>query len=212
MDAKVNAVGTLRDEQKQIARARILQALAVEITENGLLDLSVPAVAERAGVSQRTVYNYFENKDVMVSSLGEWVEDWIVERGGPSVWTDLDTIPESLITVFSLFSEMGPLTRAVTRIRSDVARDPDIHLPRDSRSNIRTERLRAELARLRPDLDEDGVASATALFRMIVGMESWHWLAVGHGLPGAAAGRVAGWAFTELLDAFRAGRGPFTER
>ena len=206
------AMGTLRDEQKRIARERILQALAVEIAENGLLDLSVPAVAERAGVSQRTVYNYFENKDVMVSSLGEWVEDWIVERGGPSVWTDLDTIPESLITVFSLFSEMGPLTRAVTRIRSDVARDPDIHHPRDSRSNIRTEKLRADLAELRPDLDEDGVAAATALFRMILGMESWHWLAVGNGLSGAEAGRVAGWAFTELLDAFRAGRGPFAER
>lgn len=202
-------MSTLRDEQKRIARERILQALAVEIDENGLLELSVPAVAERAGVSQRTVYNYFENKDAMVSALGEWTEEWIAERGGPSVWADIDEIPKDLVTVFSLFSEMGVLARAVVRIRSDVDRTDGILGPQDERSSVRTETLRSDLARLRPDLDEESIASALALFRMIISLESWHWLVVDHGLTGAEAGRVAGWAFTELLDAFRAGRGPF---
>jgi AcrR family transcriptional regulator len=202
-------MGSLRDDQKKMARLRILEALAAEISENGLLELSMPAVAERAGVSQRTIYNHFENKDVLVRSLGEWVEEWIIEHGGPSTFAELDEVPEHLPTVFSMFSEMGEATAAVARIRADFHRDADIQPAFDSRNSKRTEAMRDGLSELRPDLNKRDLDAATAMFRAVVGFETWYRLAIGDGLTGSDAGALAGWAFSEMLEGFKQGRGPF---
>jgi AcrR family transcriptional regulator len=45
----------LRGEQQQQTRERILEAAVAQIAEEGLAELTVPLVAERAGVSLRTV-------------------------------------------------------------------------------------------------------------------------------------------------------------
>src|SRR3954466_3603430 len=53
----------LRGEQQQQTRERILEAAIALIAEDGLAELTVPGVAERAGVSLRTVYRHFPAKD-----------------------------------------------------------------------------------------------------------------------------------------------------
>lgn len=202
-------MGSLRDEQKRIARDRILEALAAEITENGLLDLSIPTVAERAGVSQRTVYNYFENKDALVRALADWAEQWMEDRGGRVVEPDIKLIPQALEVNFALFAEMGDVTTALARIRSELHRDPGLYGLTDSGHERRTEALRAGLTEVRPDLDPDELAAVTAIFRTLFRFETWDYLANDFGLSGADAGRVAAWAYSVLLDALQDGRGPF---
>lgn len=204
-------MGSLRDEQKRIARDRILEALAVEIAEHGLLDLSVPAVAERAGVSQRTVYNYFENKDVLVRSLGEWAEQWMEDHGGRVVETDLDKIPQALEVNFRLMSEMGAVTAAFARIRAEIHRDPEVQRPRGGGHDRRTDAMREGLTAVRPDLDSVELAGVTAIFRTMVSFETWNHLANEFGLSGAEAGRLSAWVFTVTLEALRDGRGPFDD-
>ena len=62
-------------------RRAILDALAAVITETGGLGFSVQQVAERAGVTHRTVYNHFPTRDALNDALAEHVED-VMGRGG----------------------------------------------------------------------------------------------------------------------------------
>jgi len=202
-------MGSLRDEQKRIARDRILEALAEEIAEHGLLDLSVPAVAERADVSPRTVYNYFENKDVLVGSLPEWAEAQLKKRGGRIVEADLDQIPQAIEINFPLFSELGPVSTALARIAATADVDSPAMATTNRLSSRRTDAVRTAIARVRPDLDSDAVEAVTAMFRTIMSFGMWSRLANDFGLSGADAGRVAAWAHSVLLDALRDGHGPF---
>jgi len=200
---------SLRDEQKRIARDRIVDALATEIAENGLRDLSMSAIAERAGVSLRTVYNHFETKDVLVAALNDWAEEWIDHRGGPLVLSDIDEIPEALVTNAKLFEEMGYIAIALARIRSDALLLMDVTQRYGEGHAKRTEAMRIALGAIRPELDEDELNSMTAIFRLLMGFDSWNLLTHEHGLGGADAGRVMAWSFSAMLESVRKGEGPY---
>lgn len=62
---------SLRDEQVALTRRRIVDAVAALLVDEDPAALSVPAVAERAGVSVRTVYRHFEDKAALVRSVAE---------------------------------------------------------------------------------------------------------------------------------------------
>lgn len=200
---------TLRQEQKRIARDRIIDALAIEIAENGLLDLSMAAIAERAGVSLRTVYNYFETKDVLVAALNDWSEEWMERRGGPLLFGDLDEIPDALRTNARLFGEMGYIAIALARIRSDSLMSMDDNQRYGEGHAKRTEAMRKALAAIRPELNEDELNAMTAIFRLLTGFDAWNSLTHEHGLGGADAGRVTAWAFSAMLESVRKGDGPY---
>jgi len=200
---------SLRDEQKRIARDRILEALATEIATNGLLELSISSVAERAGVSQRTIYNYFETKEALVAALTGWSEQWMERRGGPPVEPDLDKIPDALVTNFALFEDMGDIGTAITRIRSNAPNDTR-YTDRYGTGHIeRTETVRSSLAEIRPDLAAEELGALTAIFRMLMGYNTWNILTTEYRLPAVDAGNVAAWAFSVMLAAVRNGEGPY---
>ena len=62
---------SLREEQVALTRRRIIDAVAELLLEADPSALSVPVVAERAGVSIRTVYRHFEDKAALVESVAE---------------------------------------------------------------------------------------------------------------------------------------------
>jgi AcrR family transcriptional regulator len=66
---------TLRDTHKQMTRDRIVRAVADLVAEAHPASVSVPAVAERAGVGVATVYRYFPTKQALLDAsamvLGE---------------------------------------------------------------------------------------------------------------------------------------------
>jgi AcrR family transcriptional regulator len=57
----------LRTQQLSDTRMRISRAVVEVIARDGLSALSFPAVADQAGVSLRTVYRHFPNKDALVA-------------------------------------------------------------------------------------------------------------------------------------------------
>lgn len=63
---------TLRDQQAEATRTRILDAL-VRTMANGVHALSVPAVAREAGVSVPTIYRHFGSKQGLVEALAPYV-------------------------------------------------------------------------------------------------------------------------------------------
>ncbi len=62
----------LTDEQRRETRRKIREAAAELFSSNGVSNVSVRAIAERAGVSTGTIYSYFDNLTELLQSL--WKE------------------------------------------------------------------------------------------------------------------------------------------
>ena len=199
-------MATLREEQKRIARQRIIEAAATEIAAAGLADTSIPTIAERAGVSVRTVYNYFPTKDDLADALADETDRLIVELGGLAVSDDLDALPELVDLNFSLFADLGDIGAASARIRTERRLSGDRH--QRGATGARTEALRRAIADARPDLTNTQVSETASIIRTVMSFETWDRLTNEFGIPTAHVGRVASWALKELLDAVRAGRSP----
>lgn len=58
----------LRDEQRALTRQRVLAAVLELVAEGSLDELSVPAVAQRSGVSVATIYRYFPTRDELLAA------------------------------------------------------------------------------------------------------------------------------------------------
>lgn len=100
----------LRDAQAEGTRTRILDAL-VEVLADGVDTLSIPTVAERAGVSVGTIYRHFGDKAGLLNALPA--------HAGKRTGFVIDSIPESLDElddvvhqVFQLFEATDDLLRA----------------------------------------------------------------------------------------------------
>jgi AcrR family transcriptional regulator len=59
---------SLRDEQRALTRQKVLAAVLDLLGEGTLDDLSVPAVAQRSGVSVATIYRYFPTRDDLLTA------------------------------------------------------------------------------------------------------------------------------------------------
>ncbi len=68
---------SLRQQNKARARASILTAAAQLLAEHGVSGTTTRAIAEQAGISYQTLYNYFPNKGLIVQALmTEDILDW----------------------------------------------------------------------------------------------------------------------------------------
>ncbi|MGE3725868.1 MAG: TetR/AcrR family transcriptional regulator [Candidatus Sericytochromatia bacterium] len=63
----------LRAEQAEKTREKILAALFEQLSESRD-DFSISRVAKRAGVSVRTVYHYFPNREAQIEGLADWID------------------------------------------------------------------------------------------------------------------------------------------
>jgi AcrR family transcriptional regulator len=65
----------LRARQRDDTRRAILHSFNELLDEGNPVTISVPAVAQRAGVSVRTLYRYFANKDALMEAGGRWFDE-----------------------------------------------------------------------------------------------------------------------------------------
>ena len=129
----------LRQEQQLATRERILDALADVLTEHG--GATVPAVAERAGVSERTVYRHFPTRDDLFSGLFAWVMQ--LSPGERPTAPSLDGLVEVVREMFPRFDRRPEVIRALNS--NDVGREM-----RKNRAGYRRKNVRDALA---PSLD-----------------------------------------------------------
>lgn len=59
---------SLREEQRALTRRTVLAAVLELVAEGSLDELSVPAVAQRSGVSLATIYRYFPTRDELLAA------------------------------------------------------------------------------------------------------------------------------------------------
>lgn len=154
----------LREAQAEATRSSILDAL-VEVLADGVDTLSIPAVADRAGVSVGTVYRHFGDKAGLLNALPA--------HAGKRTGFVIDSIPESLDElddvvhqVFQLFETTDDLLRAAFATQTG----------REARVQGSAERLRLiteALRRIDPGLEGDQLEHLAKLSLILTTSEAY---------------------------------------
>lgn len=89
----------------QDTRTRIVEAAEALFYEHGLRSVSVDAIAERAGVTKRTLYYHFDSKDALIAAYLDMRDRSTVERyrgwlGDPAL-----PMPERIAMMFASLAD-----------------------------------------------------------------------------------------------------------
>ena len=88
---------SLRSRQQQATRASIIDAFLALSHDENTISISMPMVADRAGLSVRTVYRYFPTKDDLQTAGANFFNDRVTDRLQSQVdATNFDTYLKSL--------------------------------------------------------------------------------------------------------------------
>lgn len=180
----------LRKAQAEATRTKILDAL-VEVLAEGVDTLSVPAVAERAGVSVGTVYRHFGDKAGMLKALMPYTQT----RSGieiDSTPESLDEMREAVGQVFRHFENTDDLLRAAFASR----------IGREVRIKGSTERLqlmKEALQQLEPGLESNQLDHMAKLVLILTTSEAYQQWKDRLGLSPEEAADEVMWAIETLI-------------
>jgi AcrR family transcriptional regulator len=168
---------------------RILDAAIDEMREGKLDALTIAKVAERAKVTERTVYRHFLTREDLLKAVWPRMQARVGSSGFPQTADDLIATP---LRLFPRFDEDEGLIRA--SISSETGRE--------MRLSSNPQRQAAMLACVADALPEmDGVAQRrrAAIVQLIDSAYAWSALRDFWGMDGVEAGRAASEAIAVLL-------------
>lgn len=191
---------TLRERQKRMARETILQATVDQAAEVGSFDFSIGDVAKRAGVSHRTVYNYFESRGGLIDALSDWIDAQWAALGGVVVPESLVEVPDATRSNFLIFEEQSHLVEVIARL------DPVERVT--SAQERRTRAFSRAVADAYPDLTPSQLESTAVLLRQLASARNWYQMTRGHGLSTSQAAEIAAWGIERIIMALDRGELP----
>ena len=191
----------LRDRQTELTRDLILEALADLIGEGRVAEFSMQDVADRGGVSLRTVYRHFASRDALLDGFAKWAGERFRTVGGAEFPKRVDDIAPLLRQKYAALELLAPLFVAMTRLDSATGIGAPI-----AAKGVRT--IRAALADVTTGLDPKLAEAVVWIIRLLWSHRTWAVLHEEAGLEALHAGATAGWVIELIVEALREGRGP----
>lgn len=195
-----SCIATLRIRQLELARQSIIDACAELVTERHRLDFAMREVAERAGMSLRTVYNHFETREELLDALGSEFDRRMNDAGGPNAdqVSTRDDLFAAVATNARLFEAMGGISEAFAQMPlADVGRDDD--------RTERTRRLVDIVAGLMPSVPEEDARAIAIVLRHLFSHRSWFWLTREYGLEVDQVADINNWIIETITEAAERG-------
>ena len=181
----------VRDSAKDETRHAIIQAAIDVILHEGVSAFTMQNVADKAGVSLRTVYRHFESREQLLEGLSAHV-DRAVEALGVRHPT---TIAEGEALVRPLFSKFGVIQDA---LRASVI--ASIATRHTAKGYLQRRAIMLDwLAAAHPNLSAGELKEAGAIVGTLSGSRAWYVMTSELGLDSEQAGRAADWAVRTLL-------------
>ena len=186
----------LREQQAAETRDRILAGLAQTMAD-GIAEVSVPAVAQAAGVSVATVYRHFPTKSALFEALPGYFARLVgMER--PSLPTSQEEFEDMIRRLFVMYERLGDVARA--------AMDSQLgHEARRAQMPQRINGLDEALGIVAPDLPSRARERVARLVLVLTASGAQRMLMLTGQKPEAAAEDVI-WAVRALIDAERSKR------
>lgn len=191
----------LREEQVRRTRDLILDALIELLADRRADDVTTREIAERAGVSQPTVYRHFPDRTALLEGITARGNELMVESEGGFAVESIDEIGPRVEWLFATSERFAVEMRAEALLNAD---------PRRFTSDTRrhSEQLLDVVAAAFPDLDERQHVQFAGLLRCLGSSQSWLRMREEFGVPGGEAGPVLRWAIDTLIEAVRNGELP----
>ena len=186
-----NASGT-----RQRTRRAILDAMVDVIMEADGIGFSVQAVADRAGVTHRTIYNHFPTREALCDGFSDYVDELLAESAGAAAepaWS-LASLPRLVEDLYRTLALRDRHARAYVMLMIGNRRPMSAWRKR----SLMAEKLIAREQSGRIPLTPRQV---TAVIRMFVSTMGWHLLTEQCGLSTEEAAAASAWATRTLLDA-----------
>lgn len=183
----------LRERQAERVRISVLEAVIAQLETRAFDDVPMAEIADAAGVSLRTLYRYFPDRDSLLHAAGEHLYASLevpYDIDGP------DKISASFQHAARRLSTRGGLTRALVRTTAGRA-------ARSAVRGRRVEAIKAALGPLTKDMDADTARQATAVIAHLCGAASWVTIADEYGLTDAEAQRAVAWAIDRLVESLQ---------
>lgn len=191
-------VSPLREEKARETADAILAALFGLMEESGGAPeaIAMEAIAERAGVTRRTVFRHFPTKAALLEAFWSWLNARIGVSPTPQALAD---IVEGPVRTFPRFDAHEAAIRA------------SLHSPagREMRMGALPGRRASFAQALSPALADAAPADAArilALAHLLYSASAWEVLKDYGGLTGAQAGEAATWALEVILSAITPGK------
>jgi AcrR family transcriptional regulator len=181
---------SLREAQRAVTEQRIIQALAALVDDEHPLEISMTAVARRAGVSEPTLYRHFPTKRDLFAALAGYQFRTVAAGLAPA---SADDLADAVRTVFQRSAAMENMIRWTL-----AATDPQ----RVPRPNVRArlDMLRTALG-VQADDDDDTARFLLRTVLLLTSPMAWLYWKDYLGLDPADAAATAGWAITTLTRA-----------
>jgi AcrR family transcriptional regulator len=186
----------VRRQRAAETRERIVDggsALVHELSSWDWRGVTVRAVAERAGVHERTVHRHFPSETDLRAAL---LQRLIEESGVVVEGMRLEDLPRHVEQLFGYLASFG----------SPAPPKPDAALAElDER---RTAALLATVREAAGDVHDDELRRTAALIDVLWGLPTYRRLIDDWGLDAADAAQSVGWLLNLMTDAVRGGRLP----
>lgn len=189
----------IRDAQLEQTRALLLDTARGMLLAGGLEALTLPKLAQVAGVSVPTVYRHFPTLDDLFRAFLEWLRPQLgltVER---LTSTTPDELPEVPLYNFPRYEAHGKVLRALmesrefNRVRVESMRD-------------RARTASAKLKTTAPGWSPAELEARSALIWVLTSPQVWRAMRDTWGIGDDATAQAASWAMATLRDALV--RGP----
>lgn len=184
----------LRDEQAQGTRDRILDAFTDLLAGKRADDITTRQIAQRAGVSQPTVYRHFPDRTALLEGVAARVRRLFGEDRTPGA--SLDDRVEGVAGFFAEADRHSESMRAEVLLNSD---------PRSfaTSTSATTREVLDAVGHEYSEFDERQRTAVAGLLRCLVSSHSWLRMREEFGVPGSESGPLFQWAVTTLIGELR---------
>jgi AcrR family transcriptional regulator len=179
---------TLRERLDRTTRDHVLDALVDLLGETRGLAVSYFELARRAGISVRTIYRYFPDRDDLIDALSKRVTAVVGLREYPQTRDGVAAVVRALFPVFDRHASLIDAQIQVGlggRLRAHARRK-------------RVDAMQVALGAALPRLPAERRRAAAGVLNCLVSATTWQRLRDEVGLDGDAAGEITAWAIETL--------------
>jgi len=190
---------SIRDAQVEQTRAHLIETARALLVEGGIEALTLPKLAQAAGVSVPTVYRHFPTMDDLLRAFLEWLRPRVGQDTERLASLSADQVPSLPLDNFPRYEAEAAVLRPLMESRE---------FNRVRVGNVRDRPQSASKA-LRPHAPGWSDAQLEALSGVVWVLGSpqvWRWLRDTWGVDNEEAARASSWAMRTLLEALA--RGP----